>query len=102
MRRVAPGPGTLVRDLGVFFTSIRRNTRYWRDWSSDVCSSDLSKLDIEADRGGSATAHGHGAIVASGQRSGVEIVDGGGVSQAAASDRHGGRHGGASKQLLHN
>src|SRR3712207_7477945 len=24
-----------------FFSSIRRHTRYWRDWSSDVCSSDL-------------------------------------------------------------
>src|SRR3712207_7204135 len=28
--------------LGVFFfSSRRRHTRYWRDWSSDVCSSDL-------------------------------------------------------------
>src|SRR3712207_7642139 len=25
----------------VFFSSRRRHTRYWRDWSSDVCSSDL-------------------------------------------------------------
>src|SRR5258707_12030000 len=24
-----------------FFASRRRHTRYWRDWSSDVCSSDL-------------------------------------------------------------
>src|SRR5947209_10926138 len=24
------------------FSSRRRHTRYWRDWSSDVCSSDLS------------------------------------------------------------
>src|SRR3712207_8678657 len=23
------------------FSSRRRHTRYWRDWSSDVCSSDL-------------------------------------------------------------
>src|SRR3712207_7346542 len=30
-----------------FFSSRRRHTRYWRDWSSDVCSSDLA-----ADRGG--------------------------------------------------
>src|SRR5215217_7069563 len=28
-----------------FFSSRRRHTRYWRDWSSDVCSSDLG-LDI--------------------------------------------------------
>src|SRR5258707_5944934 len=28
--------------LPFFFSSRRRHTRYWRDWSSDVCSSDLS------------------------------------------------------------
>src|SRR3712207_1632296 len=27
--------------FGFFFSSRRRHTRYWRDWSSDVCSSDL-------------------------------------------------------------
>src|SRR3712207_3351336 len=27
-----------------FFSSRRRHTRYWRDWSSDVCSSDLNAL----------------------------------------------------------
>src|SRR3712207_7706328 len=27
-----------------FFSSRRRHTRYWRDWSSDVCSSDLDRL----------------------------------------------------------
>src|SRR3712207_3716995 len=27
-----------------FFSSRRRHTRYWRDWSSDVCSSDLDSL----------------------------------------------------------
>src|SRR3712207_9283644 len=37
-----------------FFSSRRRHTRYWRDWSSDVCSSDLPSeaalpyLDVEA------------------------------------------------------
>src|SRR3712207_1919585 len=29
-----------------FFSSRRRHTRYWRDWSSDVCSSDLRKLTV--------------------------------------------------------
>src|SRR5258707_2867766 len=44
--------GYTARDLRVivdnsfFFSSRRRHTRYWRDWSSDVCSSDLF---IEAD-----------------------------------------------------
>src|SRR3712207_1020752 len=28
-----------------FFSSRRRHTRYWRDWSSDVCSSDLAFRD---------------------------------------------------------
>src|SRR3712207_5325779 len=27
-----------------FFSSRRRHTRYWRDWSSDVCSSDLLRM----------------------------------------------------------
>src|SRR3712207_2471178 len=31
-----------------FFSSRRRHTRYWRDWSSDVCSSDLEGLDHAA------------------------------------------------------
>src|SRR3712207_9457373 len=30
--------------LFFFFSSRRRHTRYWRDWSSDVCSSDLPDL----------------------------------------------------------
>src|SRR5215203_6377838 len=34
-----------------FFSSRRRHTRYWRDWSSDVCSSDLGAfVDRVVDR----------------------------------------------------
>src|SRR3712207_561254 len=33
-----------------FFSSRRRHTRYWRDWSSDVCSSDLSVAELEQAR----------------------------------------------------
>src|SRR3712207_7083393 len=29
-----------------FFSSRRRHTRYWRDWSSDVCSSDLEEEEL--------------------------------------------------------
>src|SRR5215203_3608232 len=29
-----------------FFSSRRRHTRYWRDWSSDVCSSDLGSVVV--------------------------------------------------------
>ena len=38
-------------DFVFFFSSRRRHTRYWRDWSSDVCSSDLSSRRVL--RGGS-------------------------------------------------
>src|SRR3712207_14098 len=37
-------------DHHVFFSSRRRHTRYWRDWSSDVCSSDLRKVFLILDR----------------------------------------------------
>src|SRR3712207_7641595 len=32
-----------------FFSSRRRHTRYWRDWSSDVCSSDLVECAAATD-----------------------------------------------------
>src|SRR3712207_7911048 len=32
--------------LDFFFSSRRRHTRYWRDWSSDVCSSDLTQVVV--------------------------------------------------------
>src|SRR5476651_2736039 len=31
----------LLLECPFFLSSRRRHTRYWRDWSSDVCSSDL-------------------------------------------------------------
>src|SRR3712207_6988981 len=35
----------IISDILIFFfSSRRRHTRYWRDWSSDVCSSDLGYL----------------------------------------------------------
>src|SRR3712207_9355250 len=37
-----------------FFSSRRRHTRYWRDWSSDVCSSDLMTKS-EYNKGGRPT-----------------------------------------------
>src|SRR5258707_6797492 len=39
---------THLRILFFFFSSRRRHTRYWRDWSSDVCSSDLDGTDLGA------------------------------------------------------
>src|SRR5207249_8256172 len=38
---VACTPGALLEELVFFFSSRRRHTRSKRDWSSDVCSSDL-------------------------------------------------------------
>src|SRR3712207_3450353 len=35
-----------VCDVLFFFSSRRRHTRYWRDWSSDVCSSDLGPVSV--------------------------------------------------------
>src|SRR5947209_15730779 len=39
-------------EVGFFFSSSRRHTRYWRDWSSDVCSSDLHRGARHDDRVG--------------------------------------------------
>src|SRR3712207_7529044 len=33
-----------MRVFFFLFSSRRRHTRYWRDWSSDVCSSDLAEV----------------------------------------------------------
>src|SRR2546430_12845231 len=46
------------RYMCFFFSSRRRHTRFDCDWSSDVCSSDLSRQDRreDADRGGLAGA----------------------------------------------
>src|SRR3712207_7961014 len=36
-----------VEGVYIFFSSRRRHTKYWRDWSSDVCSSDLYRDGAE-------------------------------------------------------
>src|SRR5690606_41121296 len=38
-----------LRAGAFFFSSRRRHTRLSRDWSSDVCSSDLGRLDAGVD-----------------------------------------------------
>src|SRR5947209_15917359 len=42
--RTQPLRGTKGKRKGArfFYSSRKRHTRYWRDWSSDVCSSDLA------------------------------------------------------------
>src|SRR3712207_9033363 len=43
-----------------FFSSRRRHTRYWRDWSSDVCSSDLMGVPRARGRRHDPEHDGHG------------------------------------------
>src|SRR5690625_5369885 len=50
-----------------FFSSRRRHTRWPRDWSSDVCSSDLEPLPV-VDAGGSAPGVGDDVIVLTDRR----------------------------------
>src|SRR3712207_3456442 len=38
-----------MQKLLFFLSSRRRHTRYWRDWSSDVCSSDLDEINPDGD-----------------------------------------------------
>src|SRR5690606_40958720 len=42
-------PAFLLCSVFFFFSSRRRHTRFSRDWSSDVCSSDLS-IDMVLDK----------------------------------------------------
>src|SRR3712207_8299691 len=50
-----------------FFSSRRRHTRYWRDWSSDVCSSDLPDggLAISNPQGGTGDGNTEGTTTPS-------------------------------------
>src|SRR5207245_5342564 len=52
-RRGAVGPGVIF-----LFSSRRRHTRCYRDWSSDVCSSDLAEREHAAAQLGIASAAG--------------------------------------------
>src|SRR3712207_7136249 len=51
-----------MRELFFFFSSRRRHTRYWRDWSSDVCSSDLRAARFSSSSSAERTPAGDGSI----------------------------------------
>src|SRR5207248_4186272 len=59
--------------LAFFFSSRRRHTRSYGDWSSDVCSSDLAadQRNVAADeaRAAATTLIGRGAVLSGGARS---------------------------------
>src|SRR5215217_3875136 len=56
-----------------FFSSRRRHTRYWRDWSSDVCSSDLDDVRPVATSAIRDATNQADFLAAARKRSGLEI-----------------------------
>src|SRR3712207_7391421 len=70
-----------------FFSSRRRHTRYWRDWSSDVCSSDLGRVtlaELEAEEL-RVQASGSARVTASGTAARV-VVDASGSARIQLAD----------------
>src|SRR5690606_40358406 len=61
---------TIISIHSFFFSSRRRHTRFSRDWSSDVCSSDLRTARDRLGRGGH---RGHHRALPQ-QRGGVPLV----------------------------
>src|SRR3712207_806355 len=58
-----------------FFSSRRRHTRYWRDWSSDVCSSDLAIHDVIDDELTKLVKLSKEGVTITGTPSGFEDLD---------------------------
>src|SRR3712207_8174968 len=63
-----------------FFSSRRRHTRYWRDWSSDVCSSDLERLPLRRARRDRRSAYREPAALE------VDVVDAVSVEEPPGGD----------------
>src|SRR5690606_39707792 len=75
--------------LTFLFSSRRRHTRFSRDWSSDVCSSDLPRLaPVLPGRGGLGGDH-RGRRDRRGSGGGDERLAG--LEPSLGGDRHGGR-----------
>src|SRR5437870_9778908 len=61
-------PSTMYWLPSLFFASGRRHTRWPRDWSSDVCSSDLASVRHGEDAGGNDGQQAKAATRAAGQK----------------------------------
>src|ERR1035437_3959032 len=61
-----------------FFSSRRRHTRYWRDWSSDVCSSDLGMIVSKVNGNNQPAPYDYYAL-----QNGVSLLRGNGSRNAA-------------------
>src|SRR5690349_22243044 len=57
-----------------FFSSRRRHTRSLRDWSSDVCSSDLPHVFVSIDPSGLVTIIAHRAEMGTGSRTSLPMA----------------------------
>src|SRR5699024_11556929 len=64
-----------ISDCDFFFSSRRRHTRSKRDWSSDVCSSDLPATRFSADEPLELAFSPDGSVLAVSQGEGVTLWD---------------------------
>src|SRR5260221_6695234 len=62
--------------LFFFFSSRRRHTRSLCDWSSDVCSSDLSEFEFDDGNGALTRLHYDHVVIACGAESNLGIIPG--------------------------
>src|SRR5690625_6453932 len=74
--------------LFFFFSSRRRHTRWPRDWSSDVCSSDLAPRAQEpgqaVERARVGEVAGGGPVADAGRLPGDDLLDGAGADDLTA------------------
>src|SRR3712207_6776952 len=82
----------------VFFSSRRRHTRYWRDWSSDVCSSDLEQYVLDLASGGLIHGPAHSSIGQEGGAVGSVLAL---TSEDSVNGSHRGHHQFLAKALHH-
>src|SRR3712207_7094019 len=77
--------------LFIFFSSRRRHTRYWRDWSSDVCSSDLTVVIPTRDRWALLPATLQSALAQEGVSIEVILIDDGSAQPIRSEERRVGK-----------